>query len=113
MVAAALNDANGRYLASNKSPSRKVNEHDNRGSHYYLAMYWAEALASNSVDPVLAEKFAAPAKALAENEDVINAELIGSQGSAVEIGGYYQPDEELAHNAMRPSATLNAIIDAI
>ncbi len=113
VVAVALNDANGRYLASNKSPSRKVNEHDNRGSHYYLAMYWAEALASNSVDPVLAEKFAAPAKALAENEDVINAELIGSQGSAVEIGGYYQPDEELAHNAMRPSATLNAIIDAI
>jgi isocitrate dehydrogenase len=113
VVAKALNDANGRYLANNKSPSRKVNEHDNRGGHFYLAMYWAEALAANSVDPSLAAKFAAPAKALADSEDAINAELLAAQGSAVDIGGYYQPQEELASNAMRPSATLNAIIDAI
>ena len=113
VVAAALNDANGRYLTNNKSPSRKVNEHDNRGGHFYLAMYWAEALAANTVDPTLAEKFAGAAKALADSEDQINAELLAAQGSAVDIGGYYQSNDELAANAMRPSATLNAIIDAI
>ena len=113
VVAAALNDANGRYLANNKSPSRKVNEHDNRGSHYYLAMYWADALAKNTVDPVLAERFAGPATALADAEDAINAELLAAQGSAVDIGGYYQPNRELASDAMRPSATLNAIVDGI
>jgi len=113
VVAKALNDANGRYLANNKSPSRKVNEHDNRGSHFYLAMYWAEALATNSVDRSLADKFAGPARALADGEDAINAELLAAQGSAVDIGGYFQPDTQLASAAMRPSATLNAIIDAI
>jgi len=113
VVAAALNDANGRYLANNKSPSRKVNEHDNRGSHFYLAMYWADALAKNSVDQALADRFAGPAKSLADGEDAINAELLAAQGSAVDIGGYYQPNRELTSNAMRPSATLNAIIDAI
>jgi isocitrate dehydrogenase len=113
VVAAALNDANGRYLANNKSPSRKVNMHDNRGSHYYLAMYWAEALVANDVDAQLADKFTGPAKALAENEAAINAELLAAQGSAVDIGGYYQPDATLASNAMRPSTTLNGIIDAI
>ena len=113
VVAAALNDANGRYLTSNKSPSRKVNEHDNRGSHFYLALYWAEALAANGSDAGLAEQFAPVAKALSDNEDKINAELLAAQGSPVDIGGYYQPDEALAVAAMRPSATLNAIIDAI
>jgi isocitrate dehydrogenase len=113
VLAAALNDANGRYLANNKSPSRKVNEHDNRGSHFYLALYWADALANNSVDQSLADRFAGPAKALAEGEDAINAELLVAQGSAVDIGGYFQPNRELASNAMRPSATLNKIIDAI
>jgi len=113
VVAAALNDANGRYLDSNKSPSRKVNEHDNRGSHFYLAKYWAEALATNTADQGLAERFSAPAKAMVENEDAINAELIAAQGSSVDIGGYYQPSDEQASSAMRPSATLNAIIDAI
>ncbi len=113
VVAAALNDANGRYLSNNKSPSRKVNEHDNRGSHFYLAMYWADALATNAVDRSLAEKFSGPAKALADGEDAINAELLAAQGSAVDIGGYYQPDDSLASGAMRPSATLNAIIDTI
>jgi len=76
-------------------------------------MYWAEALAANTVDPTLAEKFAGAAKALADSEDQINAELLAAQGSAVDIGGYYQSNDELAANAMRPSATLNAIIDAI
>ena len=113
VVAAALNEANGRYLKNNKSPSRKVNEHDNRGSHFYLAMYWAEAMAANTTDLTLAEKFAAPAKKLADSEDSINAELLAAQGSAVEIGGYYRPNEEQVSDAMRPSATLNAIIDAI
>ncbi len=113
VVAAALNDANGRYLDSNKSPSRKVKELDNRGSHYYLAMYWAEALAANTMDADLAGKFKAAAKALQENEAVINQELIAAQGAKVDIGGYYQPNEALVARAMRPSATLNAIIDAI
>ena len=113
IVAAALNEANGRYLTNNKSPSRKVNEHDNRGSHFYLAMYWAEALAANTLDSALADKFAGAAKAMADSEDQINAELLSAQGSAVDIGGYYQPNDELAANAMRPSATMNAIIDAI
>ncbi len=76
-------------------------------------MYWADALASNTVDRSLAEKFTGPAKALADGEDAINAELLAAQGSAVDIGGYYQPDDSLASGAMRPSATLNAIIDTI
>ncbi|NCF72010.1 MAG: NADP-dependent isocitrate dehydrogenase [Gammaproteobacteria bacterium] len=113
IVAAALNEANGRYLTNNKSPSRKVNEHDNRGSHFYLAMYWAEALAANTLDPALADKFARASKAMVDNEDQVNAELLSAQGSAVDIGGYYQPNDELAAKAMRPSATMNAIIDAI
>jgi len=113
VVAAALNDANGRYLENNKSPSRKVNEHDNRGSHFYLAMYWAEALAANTADSALAETFSRAATALSDSEDAINAELAAAQGSAVDIGGYYQPNADLASNAMRPSATLNGIIDAI
>jgi isocitrate dehydrogenase len=113
VVASALNDANDRYLENNKSPSRKVNEHDNRGSHFYLAMYWAEALAANTVDSALAEIFSAPAKALADNANVIDRELVAAQGSAVNIGGYYQPSASIASDAMRPSATLNAIIDAI
>ena len=113
IIATALNDANGRYLEENKSPSRKVNELDNRGSHYYVAMYWAQAVAENGQDAELAARFAGAAQALADNEDKILAELLDAQGSPVDIGGYYQPNEELATAAMRPSATLNAIIDAI
>ena len=113
IVATALNEANGRYLESNKSPSRKVGELDNRGSHYYLAMYWAQALAANALDSKLAGRFKAAAQALAENEAVINEELIAAQGKKVDIGGYYRPDDALVTQAMRPSATLNAIIDAI
>ena len=113
IVAAALDEANGRYLAENKAPSRKVNELDNRGSHFYLAMYWAEAMAANEDDPELAARFAAAAQALANNEQKILTELLTAQGSPVDIGGYYRPDDALATAAMRPSATLNAIIDAI
>jgi isocitrate dehydrogenase len=113
LLADALGDANSRYLDENKSPSRKVNELDNRGSHYYVAMYWAQAMADNHDDAELAARFAGPAQALADNEEKILAELLAAQGAPVDIGGYYQPDEELATAAMRPSATLNAIIEAI
>ena len=113
VVAAALNVANGLYLENNKSPSRKVHERDNRGSHFYLALYWAQALAGNNSNPALAEKFASAAKVLLENEDAIAAELSAAQGSKVDIGGYYHPNDELASQAMRPSATFNAIIDAL
>ncbi len=112
-LADALNDANSKYLTSNKSPSRKVNEHDNRGSHFYLALYWAEALAANKGAQALAGKFSAAATALADNEATINAELLAAQGSAVDIGGYYRPDDDKASAAMRPSTTLNKIISAI
>ena len=113
IVAAALDEANGRYLAENKAPSRKVNELDNRGSHYYLAMYWAQAMAAHDGDTDLAARFAGAAQALDDNEAKILEELDAAQGASVDIGGYYQPDEALVTAAMRPSATLNAIIDAI
>ena len=113
LLANALDEANSKYLTSNKSPSRKVNEHDNRGSHFYLAMYWAESLAANSSDLALAGRFAKTAQALADNEDTINSELLAAQGSAMDIGGYYRPDESKATAAMRASPTLNGIIDAI
>jgi len=112
-VANALNEANSRYLAENKSPSRKVNELDNRGSHYYLAMYWAQAMSEVTDEPVLAEKFSGVAEALAKSESAIIAELDAAQGQPVDMGGYYNPDDELAAAAMRPSATLNGIIDTI
>jgi isocitrate dehydrogenase len=113
IIANALNEANGRYLEEDRSPSRKVNELDNRGSHYYLAKYWAQAMAANEDDAELAARFAGPAQALADNEDKILEELNAAQGDSVDIGGYYQPDDQLAMAAMRPSATLNAIIDSI
>ena len=113
IIAKALDEANGRYLEENKSPSRKVNEIDNRGSHYYLATYWAQAVAANGEDEALAARFAAAAQALADNEAAIVAELLAAQGDAVDIGGYYQPIDALASAAMRPSATLNGIIDSI
>ena len=113
IVADALNDANARYLTENRSPSRKVNELDNRGSSFYLAMYWAQAVAAQDADPELAAKFSAAASALAESEATIVEELNGAQGQSVDIGGYYNPDDTLAAAAMRPSATLNAIIGSI
>ncbi|MDH5681832.1 MAG: NADP-dependent isocitrate dehydrogenase [Spirochaetota bacterium] len=113
VLAEALHEANGKFLQSNKSPSRKVNELDNRGSHYYLATYWAEALANQSKDSDLKNKFAPVAKALAEKESTIISELNGAQGNPVDIGGYYMPDDDKTSKAMRPSATLNQIIDNI
>ncbi|MEO9485728.1 MAG: NADP-dependent isocitrate dehydrogenase [Ekhidna sp.] len=109
----ALDNATSRLLEENKSPSRKVNEIDNRGSHFYLAMYWAEMLANQDEDAELKSTFETVAKELAANESKINDELIGAQGAAVNIGGYYQPDESKATEAMRASATLNQIIDSI
>jgi isocitrate dehydrogenase len=113
IVAAALDEANGRYLTENKAPSRKVNELDNRGSHYYLAMYWAQAMAAQQDDAELAARFEGAARALAENEEQILAELNAAQGAPVDIGGYYNPDDALATAAMRPSPALNAIIDSL
>jgi isocitrate dehydrogenase len=113
IVADALNEASGRYLAENRSPSRKGGEHDNRGSHFYLAMYWAQAISQNTADPKLAGRFAAAARDLTDNESKIVAELEAVQGPAVDLGGYYNPNDELASAAMRPSATLNSIIEAI
>jgi len=102
-----------KFLDNNKSPARKVGEIDNRGSHFYLAMYWAEALAAQAKDQELQARFAKVAKALQEGEAKINAELIGAQGKPVDLGGYYQPDPVKTGKAMRPSPTLNAIIDSI
>lgn len=108
-----LDTAIGKFLDNNKSPARKVGEIDNRGSHFYLALYWAEALAAQTKDPELQGRFINIAKQLAENEAKINAELIGGQGKPIDLGGYYHPDLAKATPAMRPSATLNAIIDAM
>jgi isocitrate dehydrogenase len=105
-----LDAATGRFLDEGRSPSRKVNELDNRGSHYYLARYWAEALAAQTDDAELATAFEVMAKALVDNEDKIVSELNGVQGTPADIGGYYAPDESKATAAMRPSDTLNGII---
>ena len=110
VLAKALDQATGKFLDENKSPTRKVNELDNRGSHFYLAMYWAEALAAQSDDAELSRHFASAATAMGESEARIVAELNSAQGVAMEVGGYYRPDPELAAAAMRPSATLNEII---
>ncbi len=112
-LAHALDQATARFLDNDKSPSRKAGELDNRGSHFYLAMYWAEALAAQSEDGALQERFGKVAAALAENEQVILQELRANAGKAVDIGGYYHPDRERVSAAMRPSKTLNAIIDGI
>jgi len=113
LLADTLDVANTKFLDNNKNPARKVGQIDNRGSHFYLAMYWAEALAAQTKDADLATRFAKVAKQLQENEAKINEELIGAQGKSQEIGGYYNPNPALTEKAMRPSATLNAIIDAI
>ncbi|MBT4162452.1 MAG: NADP-dependent isocitrate dehydrogenase [Gammaproteobacteria bacterium] len=113
ILADTLNDAIAKFLESNKSPSRKVNEIDNRGSHFYLAMYWAEAMAAQDKDPSLKEKFQTMADTLHSNEDKINEEMLAAQGDPVDVGGYYQPDPEQATKAMRPSQTFNATLDAI
>ena len=110
VVAGALDAANGKWLRSAKAPSRKVHELDNRGSHFYLALYWAEALAAQDEDAGLKSTFAPVAKELAANESVIVEELNAVQGGPVDIGGYYHPDPKLVSAAMRPSATFNAIL---
>ncbi|MBB2950029.1 MULTISPECIES: NADP-dependent isocitrate dehydrogenase [Sphingobacterium] len=113
VLAEALDAATEKFLANDKSPARKVGQIDNRGSHYYLTAYWAEALAAQTKDSVLAAKFAPLAKSLAENEAKINEELIGAQGKAQNIGGYYFPNDDLATAAMRPSQTLNNAIASL
>ncbi|MCL4161118.1 UNVERIFIED_CONTAM: hypothetical protein GTU68_020044 [Idotea baltica] len=110
VLAKALNDANGKFLSNDKSPSRKVNELDNRGSHYYLAMYWAAALANQSDDEELKKAYKSMAEALIGNEQKILDELVAAQGKPVDIGGYYKPDVQKTDKSMRPSATLNAIL---
>ena len=113
VLADALDEANAKFLATDKSPARKVGQIDNRGSHFYLAMYWAEALAAQTADPEIAAKFAPVATAMQQNEAKINEELIAAQGKPQDTGGYYHPDQKKASTAMRPSATLNAIVDGI
>ncbi|MGM0934740.1 MAG: NADP-dependent isocitrate dehydrogenase [Bacteroidota bacterium] len=110
ILSETLDDATDKFLENSKSPSRKVNELDNRGSHFYLALYWAQALGAQDKDPNLKAHFNKLAKTLEENESKINEELIAAQGSPVDIGGYYKPEEKLTTNAMRPSKTLNNII---
>ena len=107
ILADALNQAIGKFLDENKSPSRKVNELDNRGSHFYLALYWAQALANQNADPGLQAQFAPLAEKLAANEQAIVDELNAAQGTPVDISGYYQPDEAKATAAMRPSQIFN------
>jgi isocitrate dehydrogenase len=110
ILADTLDLATGTFLKENKSPGRKVHQIDNRGSHYYLALYWAQELASQSADPELAAAFAAVAEALAAGEAAINEELLAVQGHPVDLGGYYRPDSDRANEVMRPSPTLNAAL---
>ncbi|MCY3690091.1 MAG: NADP-dependent isocitrate dehydrogenase [Gammaproteobacteria bacterium] len=113
VLARALDRATGTFLENNKSPSRKVNELDNRGSHFYLAMYWARELAAQQEDSEVAERFRPLAEALLEAEDQIIDELNAAQGAPADVGGYYAPDPELASAAMRPSATFNSILESL
>jgi isocitrate dehydrogenase len=112
LLAKTLGQANAKFLDAGKSPSRVVNEIDNRGSHFYLALYWAQSLAEQTEDPELQKRFVKVAKELEQNEAKINEELLAAQGKPVDIGGYYYPDADKVTKAMRASATLNAIIDA-
>ena len=113
MLGETLDQANSQFLNNNKSPSRKTGELDTRGSHFYLSMYWAQALAEQSDDKELQDKFTPIAQRLTDNEDKIVVELNEVQGNAVDLGGYYRLDKTLTSNVMRPSATLNAIIDNV
>ncbi|HCG1024034.1 TPA: NADP-dependent isocitrate dehydrogenase, partial [Pseudomonas aeruginosa] len=113
LLGKALDEATGKLLDNNKSPSRKVGDIDNRGSHFYLAMYWAQALAAQDEDAELKAHFAPLAKALTEQEATIVAELNAVQGKPAEIGGYYRSNPELTSKVMRPSATFNAAIDSL
>jgi isocitrate dehydrogenase len=110
VLADALDAANAKFLDEDRSPGRKLGTIDNRGSHFYIALYWAQALAEQTADAELAAKFAPLAEALAGNEAKIVEELIAVQGKPVDIGGYYQPEMAKLSAAMRPSATLNAAL---
>jgi isocitrate dehydrogenase len=112
VLAKALDAAIGQFLENNKSPARKVGEIDNRGSHFYLALYWARALAAQSDDKELAAKFGKLAKTLSDNEAKIDKELLDAQGKPVDLGGYYHFDDQKTFAVMRSSATLNAEIDS-
>ena len=111
VLAEALNSANTTFLTNDNSPSRKVGELDNRGSHFYLAMYWAQALAAQNEDTALKNSFAPLAKHLTENADNIITELNDAQGTAIDMGGYYYPNAQKTEKAMRPSQTLNSLLD--
>jgi isocitrate dehydrogenase len=113
ILADALDAANAKFLENDKSPARKVGQIDNRGSHFYLAMYWAEALAAQTNDAEIAAKFAPIASAMQQNEAKISEELIAAQGRPQDIGGYYHPNADKTYAAMRPSETLNSIVDGI
>jgi isocitrate dehydrogenase len=113
LLAETLDQAIGKFLDGNKSPARKVGQIDNRGSHFYLALYWAQALAAQTKDAGLRARFASVAEQLGANEARINEELIAAQGKPVDMGGYYRPDPVKTAAAMRPSHTFNAIIDAL
>lgn len=112
-LTAALDEANAAYLDNSKEPSRKAGEPDNKASHFFLAQYWAKALAEQTTDSELANRFAPVAKTLVENEAKIMEELLSVEGKPQDIGGYYHPNTEKVTAAMRPSATLNAIIAGI
>ncbi|MBW7859244.1 MAG: NADP-dependent isocitrate dehydrogenase, partial [Leptonema sp. (in: Bacteria)] len=113
VLSETLDAAVGSFLENERSPSRKVGEIDNRGSNFYLGLYWAEALAAQSKDQELKQRFTPVAKSLKENEAKIMSELNLAQGSKVDIGGYYQPNDKKAEAALRPSTTLNSIIDSL
>ena len=113
VLAETLDQAIGKFLDNDKSPARKVGQIDNRGSHFYLALYWAQALAQQTADQELQARFASLARQLGDNEAKINEELIAAQGKPVDMGGYYHVDEVLTIKAMRPSATLNSIIGSL
>ena len=113
MRADTLDRATGRLLEEQRSPSRRTGELDNRGSHFYLALYWAQELAAQTGDADLAETFGPVAEALAASEERISSELLAVQGRPAQLGGYYRPSDDLAATVMRPSKTFNKIIDAL
>ena len=113
VLAKTLDAATGKFLDEDKSPARKVGGIDNRGSHFFLAMYWAQALTEQTEDRALQAAFAGLAKTLTENEATVVAELNAVQGKPVDIKGYYHPDEDSVRSAMRPSATFNGALDSL
>ena len=113
LLAETLDQAIGQHMEHDRAPSRRVNELDTRGSHFYLALYWAQALARQTNDLELQARFKPVAEQMAANEEKIIQELNDAQGQPVDIGGYYHPNQEMAASAMRPSDTLNAIVDTL